>query len=483
MNEDLKEAKKDAFNRKIASARKNLKKEVKKEEKDDTIQRSLLETDKYIVEQVLGMGSELSAHNVYNIDSEYIKYYKTNPEKIEFVDSVEHRGKVFVPIQGKLVAERIISLPSGIEEYETDKKLIENISNFFNSYFEVSPFDEAILPYIILFYWISDKFPFVPYLQFLGLPGTGKSTALEVVGAVCYKAIRASGGTSFASIFRLAHQWKGTLLLNEFELGERGSESYRALVQLLRSGVERDPLFKVEGEGKKQVEVFDIKAPRIFASQTEIADPALSSRTLAIHMSKATKRLPLYKLDIFYERADKIKNQLLLWRFRHLDQINLAKIEYGYPELEKFDRRIQQVLTPIYYLADDDMKHSILTLMEQQERETKHERLEELDGQIYLKIIERQKDALPLIVGEITGDINTDRINQGYKTKITARKVGNVIRKIMGIKSERMNDGYHLIMTPRKNEELNTYYGVSLTGSQSTQSSPEEEIDPDSLPF
>ena len=121
--------------------------------------------------------------------------------------------------------------------------------------------------------------------------------------------------------------------------------------------------------------------------------------------------------------------------------------------------------------------------MEQQERETKHERLEELDGQIYLKIIARQKIEQPLVVGEITGDINADRIDQGYKTKITARKVGNVIRKIMGIKSERMNDGYHLIMTPRKNEELNTYYGVSITSTPSSQSSPEEELDPDSLPF
>src|SRR3990167_4497785 len=151
------------------------------DKENNTIQSSLLETENFIVEQILGMNNEHSERSVSNIQTDYVKYYKTNTEKI-------------------------VTLPTGVEEYNNDKDLISDISNFLFSYFQVSPFDEAILPYIVLFYWISDKFPFVPYLQFLGIPGTGKSTALEVVGAVCYKAIRASGGTSFASIFRLAHQ-------------------------------------------------------------------------------------------------------------------------------------------------------------------------------------------------------------------------------------------------------------------------------------
>ena len=449
------------------------------DKENNTIQSSLLETENFIVEQILGMNNEHSERSVSNIQTDYVKYYKTNPEKIERVDRVGHNGKVFIPIQGKMVTEKIVTLPTGVEEYNNDKDLISDISNFLFSYFQVSPFDEAILPYIVLFYWISDKFPFVPYLQFLGLPGTGKSTALEVVGAVCYKAIRASGGTSFASIFRLAHQWKGTLLLNEFELGERGSEAYRALVQLLRSGVEHDPLFKVEGEGRKQVEVFDIKAPRIFASQTEIGDAALSSRTIPIHMSKATKRLPLYKLDNFNKKAEKLRNQLLLWRLRHLDQINLSKIEYGFPELEKFDIRIQQVITPIYYLASEEIKKSIRTLMEEQEKETKRERLEELDGIIYTKILDEYNRGMSLIVGNITNSINIDREEQGYKTKLTPKKIGAVIRKIMGIKSERKGDGYHIILTPRKIEELNSYYDlpVSNTDTLSTQSSSGEARD------
>ena len=346
-----------------SGAKKILEGVVGKEDKDGRIQSSFLETDKFIAEQVLGTSDELNELSEPNIDTGYIKYYKTNPEKIDFVETIDYGGKVFTPIKGAVVDEGIIALPTGTEEYEDDKKLINNISEFLYTYFQVSPFDEVILPYLVLFYWISDKFPFVPYLQFLGLPGTGKSTALEVIGTICYKAIRASGGTSFASIFRLAHQWKGTLLLNEFELGERGSESYRALVQLLRSGVEKDPLFKVEGEGKKQVEVFDIKAPRVFASQSEIGDAALASRTIVIHMTKSTKRLPLYRLKSFYEKAEKLRNQLLLWRLRHLDQIDLSKIEFGFLELEKFDRRIQQVLTPIYYLADTEIKKSIITFI------------------------------------------------------------------------------------------------------------------------
>ena len=77
------------------------------DKENNTIQSSLLETENFIVEQVLGMNNEHSERSVSNIQTDYVKYYKTNPEKIERVDRVGHNGKVFIPIQGKMVTEKI----------------------------------------------------------------------------------------------------------------------------------------------------------------------------------------------------------------------------------------------------------------------------------------------------------------------------------------------------------------------------------------
>ena len=98
-------------------------------------------------------------------------------------------------------------------------------------------------------------------------------------------------------------------------------------------------------------------------------DAALQSRIIDIHMSKSTKELPLYRDEGFYNQALHLRNKLLLWRFRHLTQIDLKGIEYGFEELKDFDRRVQQVITPIYYLADKDIKQSLLTFIKEQEQE------------------------------------------------------------------------------------------------------------------
>jgi len=70
-----------------------------------------------------------------------------------------------------------------------------------------------------------------------------------------------------------------------------------------------------------------------------------------------------------------------MWRFRKLNDINLSELEFGYKELKHFDGRTQQVITPIYYMADAKARKDILTFAKLQEEETLRERRESLDGQ------------------------------------------------------------------------------------------------------
>ena len=427
---------------------------------DKPIAISYLETDEWIAEEILGTDSGLQGVSGLNKQTEavFIRYYKNNPENLEYISEINLEGISYIPINNKIVKEGGILLSTGIEDYQDDDKLIGEIKDYLFNYFQPPPFYESILPYIILFYWVSDRFPFVPYLHFLGLPGTGKSTALQVIGQLCYKPIFASGAITISSIFRLANTFKGTLLLDEFELGDKGSENYNQMVQLLKSGVEDMPVFRTEGDSKREVEMYRIKSPRIFASQNPIHNAALQSRTIEIHMAKNKRKIPLYRLKAFYEKGQQLRNKLLFWRLRHLDQIHLEEIEQGIEELLSFDKRVQQVLTPIYYLANEEVKNTIISLIKDQEAETKRERLEEIDGQITLYLL--NQEGINITISDVTNYINELREKQGYRKRITGRFIGGIIRKQMGIMAERRGGEYHLIITPMKIIELKEYYGI-----------------------
>lgn len=429
-------------------------KKSKKDDKDYSIQTSFFETPKYIFEQI-----RMTEEDNEGLGGVRFARYTKKTEEVTIVQNFEYEGKLYVPINNEVVREGGILLPSEAKEYDSDKKLIEEITGFLFQYFEPpDDFWRSILPYLILFYWLSDKFPFVPYLHFVGLTGTGKSTALISMGEICYKAINASGAISMASIFRIAHEWRGTLLMDEFELSGQSSDTYKQMVQLLKAGVSDMPVYRVEGEGKKTYQMYKVKSPRIFSSQEPLTDAALQSRTLVVRMKKNNKAVPLYRLPKFHQDAQKIRNKLLLWRLRHLNKIDLSDIEFGFPELKKFDGRVQQVVTPIYYLSSTDAKKMILKFAKEHEEETKRERLDEIEGQIFIYIRENYLKEVPL--KELTDHLNKVREGQGYKTNYSERRVGNLVRKALGFDTERKTDGYYVVLDFNKILALCDYYGL-----------------------
>ena len=441
--------------------------------KKKEFETSFLETEDFYFEQII---NERYEHTELSTDI-YIRYPKHSKEKIEYVDDFKHNGITYKPISGKLTSYKIVNLPTGIVEYGSDDELVKDISNFLFKYFEPPKFYETVLPYLLFFYWISDKFPFLQYLHFAGLTGTGKSTALETFGSICYKSINCSGNISISSLFRLAHTWRGTLLLDEFDLGSKNSENYSALLQILRGGTSDIPVFRTEGDRKKEVDFYLIKAPRVFSSQSAIEDAALSSRTLVVKMNKNQKRLPLYKLDNFKDEAQVLRNKLLLWRLRHLNKIDLSKFEYGFPELANLDMRTQQIISPLYFLGNEKTKKEILDFGTQQELSVRQERLDELEGQVFIFIQEHAMEEV--MIGDVTKFLNDKRESEGYRSKLTERKIGNVVRKILGFSTERASDGrYRIVINQDKVDELSKYYGLEDIHISTVSS--ERSVSPDS---
>ena len=193
-----------------------------------------------------------------------------------------------------------------------------------------------------------------------------------------------------------------------------------------------------------------VKSPKIFTSEKPINDAGLQSRTIAVKMDKNTKKLPLFKLPDYYEKAQSLRNKLLLWRLRNLNNINLQDMLYGFPELQPFDRRVQQVITPIYYFSDTDTRKAIVKFAGKQQEETLRERRESLEGTIFeaiYDIYEKGENPTLSMIAEKINPANT-------KYPVTEKKIGNVVRKILGFDIKRLGDANISTVILDKREKL-----------------------------
>ena len=427
---------------------------VKQKEKDNSIYVSYLETPEYILEQI--KIATHASHQIHATDTEYICYEKET-------GSISHLSEfrygnleelTYKPVVDDLVKKGAIQLPTGVEEYGDTATLITEIKEFLDKYIELPKLYDEFLPYLVLFYWVYEQFPFVPYVQFVGRTGTGKTTAMEVFGSICYKPIDASGSITMSPIFRTANVWRGTLLLDEFN---GTGDNYQEMVSFLKSGVSNRAILRTEGDKEREVKAYIIKSPKIFTSEAPISDAGLQSRTIVIKMEKNTRRLPLYRLKHYDEEACHLRNKLLLWRFRNLNKIDLSAIEFGFDELKELDKRVQQVITPIYYFSDESAKQSVLSLAKNQQEETLRERREAIDGQIFSLINEAYP--MEISVKHITETINGD---MGAQRQYSEKRIANTIRKVLGFDIQREGHEKNSMVKVDKEhlENLKTYYGI-----------------------
>lgn len=431
----------------------------KSKKKDEYNYVSFFETDKFIYEEILATDVTDATEETEGGVS-FIKYSK-EADSWEHVNEFEHKGKKYRPIIDEALLKGGVMLPSGIVEYENTIEILNQIKLFLHENIELPEFYETFLPNLILFYWVYEKFPFIPYLQFVGRTATGKSTAMEVIGSICYKPIDTTGSLTIASMFRMATLWKGTLLIDEFD---QVGENSREITSFLKSGVSDRLVLRTEGDVKREVKAYVVKAPKIFTSENPINDAGLQSRTMVVRMNKSTRRLPLFRLPKYYKQAQEIRNKLLLWRLRNFNKIDLKEVEFGFPELEAFDRRVQQVITPIYYFSDDVTKKEILIFAKEQEEETKRERRENLDGKIFEFIYENRTSSITIAMIH-------DFLNKGKQKEISERRIGGIIRSILGFDIDR--EGHENIRTivldkmEDKIEDLAKYYGCDSIYSSS----------------
>ncbi len=404
---------------------------------------------------------KVSIHNQFVIAETIYDYvlYKSfyivkekNNDYIYQKNRIEINGIVYKPFSSKneLLNKGILTLPTGLEDYQSKKELVNEIKDFIHSYVDVSEEFEIVSAYYILMTWVYDIFDNVGYLRVRGNPGNGKSRFLDVMNAISYKSTFFRVNPTEAVIFRVLDDTRGTVIIDEADY--RHTEKSSGIVKLLNNGFARGSSIsrnKSKKDGGYEIESFEIFSPKIIANRDYFKDDALESRCLTEYMGgKEIRKDVLKKLDLeFKNRASSLRNKLLKFRLENLEKIipvNSNEIEFN------LTPRSKQIGIPLFTLMEKKDYPFLEKVLKNTENNLSSIRNDFYESDILRfikKSIENKKDKVG--VKEITGFINQ---NSESWEKVSNRKIGSILNNL-NIKKTRGGKNGNFIISISENKK------------------------------
>jgi hypothetical protein len=242
------------------------------------------------------------------------------------------------------------------------------------------------------------------------------------------------------------------------------SDERAEVVKILNNGNAKGfPVLRSEAVGKKEFDprAYSVFGPKLVATRGYFEDRALESRFLTEEMGQSGLRedVPINLSPGYKAEALHVRNKLLLFRLR-----NLSKRKTVDSLVDRtIEPRLNQIFVPLLSIIEDTRaREALRELARRYNRETIADRGMDMDAQV----LETIRDLFAasadgkVSVKEIA-DWFTDKHGEEYDRKITPRWIGSIIQKKLGLKTERIRDGYVIAFTDKsKLKRLYEKYGI-----------------------
>jgi len=312
-------------------------------------------------------------------EDDKIKILVYNPSNGEFytVDELETEQEIIRPYPN--IPFPLPRKPSKIDE---DPTLWEDTKKLIIEYYDNPRNDEAydvMTAAIAWSYFYRGLKASTPFLGFLGPFRSGKTRALEVLAALCYRSMNIVD-PSEASIFRLIEELKPTLIIDESQILNKNVRALMAAAHRYGQKIPRviDPEAGLEG-----IRWFDCFAFIIYATREEPPDD-IRSRTVIIHCEKNIRRT---RKKIDYEKARELRTRWLAQRLRLFE-----KVDVSFEEFESEDGRVQEIISPLLRMAEifggEGAKITIERYGRQVESEIKNLEASSMEAELVEKLVE-----------------------------------------------------------------------------------------------
>jgi len=387
-------------------------------------------------------------------------------------ERVEINGRRYVPVfANNVIRKRILLLPSEMGELKSEEELLFIIKNHNHKYFDCGS-DETLEQVNMIypfFTYLASQFRTVPYLRAKGDYGTGKTRMLETIGPICYQPIMTNAGSSASALFRILDIYpNSTLVLDEADF--RDSSESSMIGKILNGGNRKGTgILKSEKNamGNFDPEAYMVFGPKILGMRQEFDDPATTSRCITKEMlpiqphPRISPELP--PLEVYDHECLQIRNALFAYMMHNIQKdcdVDFTGVD---PVIDERTKQIAVSLLTV--MKSEKGKQLVLDYMRMVTEERKSDRymmftarvLEGLvlawawgpvssrveDGlRVYLKDIAL---ATNMVVDEqnrrMGEDEQDDPVEGKKKPKMKSRKISNVFKKYLNIKTVRATDG------------------------------------------
>lgn len=387
--------------------------------------------------------------------------------ELRYETSLLADGQRLVPYSARnnLLTNEVLLFPSEAAEYESEHELVKSIRAFIHRYVDVPPLFEQIASYYVIFTWVYDAFNELPYLRLRGDTGSGKTRFLLTVGSLCYKPIFASGASTVSPLFRILDAVRGTLIIDEGDF--RFSDEKAEIVKILNNGNARGfPVLRSESTNGREFSprAYAVFGPKFVSTRGFFQDRALESRCLTEEMGgqKLREDIPINLTAEYKRDARELRNKLLMFRFRNFgkQQIDPALVD------RSIEPRLAQIFVPLLSVIEDSSARGALRQVAREyHRELVADRGMDTEAQV-LEIIQELRESPygeELSIKEIARRF-VDRHEADFQRKITPHWIGYVVRRKLGLKTEKRHGIYMIASAegPRL-ERLLEKYGIEAS--------------------
>lgn len=389
--------------------------------------------------------------------------------------TVPHLGLIrpYSP-DNSLLAHGVVQFPSACEAYDTELGLASSVRQFIHRYADLSEAFEEAAAYYVMLTWVFDAFNELPYLRLKGDFGSGKTRCLQTIGSLCYKPMFASGASTVSPLFRIIDAFRGTLVMDESDF--RFSDERTEIVKILNNGNAKGfPVLRSEATPGKEFnpKAFDVFGPKIIATRRSFDDRALESRCITEEMTALPPRpdIPLSLPDAFHDEAERLKRQLLSYRFRWRFQLGGSVPERD-PHLES---RVAQVFAPLMAVAvDASAKGRLYDLARKSSGILRTDRGTTTEAQLLDIIAELRRDAIPLSMKEMAERF-TARFGTDHARSVTPRWIGSQLRSRLSLLTVKSHGTFVVPDSESgKLDNLFLRYGISAEPDDLKPSPPED---------
>jgi hypothetical protein len=233
---------------------------------------------------------------------------------------------------------------------EKVQEMVEKLDQNFRKYiFFEDDIQYRLTSIYVLFTHLYEIFDEVPYLQVLGLKGSGKTRLGDLFEGLCFNPVNSSE-FSDASLYREIARQRGNLTLIIDEADDLGSSKRRStLLRILRSGYRRNGnVVRCGPDGRP--EHFSTFCPKVIINDGGIQDPALESRTIPLHMIRSPNILERFRFSKVGTEFKEARE--LIYSFCDGYRDTISDHYTSFEGIHGISGRDEEIWTPIIVIAD-----------------------------------------------------------------------------------------------------------------------------------